>query len=110
MVDAFNHDCLSMVPQKGTLGASGDLAPLAHLALGLIGEGKMLDIATGKFLPASDVLQKAGLTPVELTAKEGLAMINGTQMITALGCEAVARARRLLPQADVSTIAVCTSD
>merc|ERR1719272_2124577 len=79
---AFNADCLSLVPEKGTVGASGDLAPLSHLALGLMGEGKMWDPRDGQQKDAAEVLAAHGLKPIELTAKEGLAMINGTQLMS----------------------------
>src|SRR5690625_4217103 len=73
-----------VIPQQGSLGASGDLAPLAHLALVLIGEGKVHG-ENGVHLEAAEVLQKYGLNPVVLQAKEGLALINGTQAMTATG-------------------------
>ncbi|XP_004348121.2 histidine ammonia-lyase [Capsaspora owczarzaki ATCC 30864] len=101
MLDAFNASCLSWVPCKGTVGASGDLAPLAHLALGLIGQGKMWDPTLQKYDQANEVLQRHGLTPIDLHAKEGLAMINGTQFMTAHGTEALVRATRAALQADV---------
>ncbi|XP_071491324.1 histidine ammonia-lyase-like [Diadema antillarum] len=100
MIDAFNASCLSVIPCKGTVGASGDLAPLSHLALGLMGEGKMWSPKSG-YAEAKDVLKAHGLTPIELGPKEGLALINGTQMITALGAEAVERAYLIARQADV---------
>lgn len=109
LVDAFNADCLSVVPSKGTVGASGDLAPLAHLALGMMGEGKMWDKVVGadgqeSFVigDAADVLAKNGLKPVQLGAKEGLAMINGTQLITSIGAEAVVRAENVANCADIA--------
>jgi histidine ammonia-lyase len=108
LLDAFNADCLSIVPRKGTVGASGDLAPLAHLALGMMGEGKMWDkvVENGitKFVvgDAAAVLAKNGLKPVQLGAKEGLAMINGTQLITSVGAEAVVRAENVARCADVA--------
>jgi len=77
MIDAFNADCISVVPSQGTVGASGDLAPLSHLALGLMGEGPMWDPATGTIGKASEILARHGLQPIVLQAKEGLAMING---------------------------------
>ena len=80
MVAAFNADCMSVVPAKGTVGASGDLAPLLHLALGLMGEGSMWDPDTGTIGDAADILARKGLSPITLQAKEGLAMINGTQV------------------------------
>lgn len=80
-VSAF---CVSFVPQQGTLGCSGDLSPLAHLALGMLGEGQMWSPKTG-WAPAKHVLDANGLEPLELGPKEGLALINGTQMVTAIG-------------------------
>lgn len=100
MIAIFNAGCVSFVPSKGTVGASGDLGPLAHLALGMIGEGKMWSPNTG-WGEAAVVLNVNGLKPIELGPKEGLAMINGTQMITALGCEALERASAICRQADI---------
>eukprot|EP00118_Oscarella_pearsei_P008098 m.40990 g.40990 ORF g.40990 m.40990 type:complete len:412 (+) comp33051_c0_seq5:108-1343(+) len=99
-IDAFNASCLPYVPEKGTVGASGDLAPLAHLALGMIGEGDMWSLETG-WKAAKEVLDHHGLKPVCLFPKEGLALINGTQLITALGAEAVERTSLIALQADV---------
>eukprot|EP01096_Ripella_sp_DP13-Kostka_P005405 TRINITY_DN1843_c0_g1_i1.p1 TRINITY_DN1843_c0_g1~~TRINITY_DN1843_c0_g1_i1.p1 ORF type:complete len:529 (+),score=216.08 TRINITY_DN1843_c0_g1_i1:110-1696(+) len=101
LLEAYNKGCLSYVPEKGTVGASGDLAPLAHLALGLLGEGKMWDPVTEKFDKAMTVLEKNGLRPLHLKAKEGLALINGTQFITAFASEACFRARTLARSADI---------
>ncbi|XP_062928316.1 histidine ammonia-lyase-like isoform X2 [Mobula hypostoma] len=100
LIEAFNASCLSYVPEKGTVGASGDLAPLAHLALGLMGEGKMWSPKSG-WADAKYVLQAHGLQPISLKAKEGLSLINGTQMITSLGAEAVERATAIARQADI---------
>ncbi|XP_063236216.1 histidine ammonia-lyase-like [Bacillus rossius redtenbacheri] len=100
LVDAFNASCLSFVPEQGSVGASGDLAPLSHLALGLIGEGQMWSPETG-WGNAMKVLEYHGLRPMQLAAKEGIALINGTQLITSLGAEAVERARAVAHQADV---------
>ncbi|XP_072922017.1 histidine ammonia-lyase isoform X1 [Hemitrygon akajei] len=100
VIQAFNASCLSYVPEKGTVGASGDLAPLAHLALGLMGEGKMWSPKSG-WADAKYVLQAHGLKPVSLKPKEGLSLINGTQMITSLGAEAVERATAIARQADI---------
>lgn len=102
MVAAFNLDCLSVVPSQGTVGASGDLAPLAHLALGLMGEGQMWDPHTGEQAPAAAVLANHGLAPIQLEAKEGLAMINGTQLMSSIAAEAVTRAATLAYTADVA--------
>ncbi|XP_075998462.1 histidine ammonia-lyase [Genypterus blacodes] len=100
MIQAFNASCLSFVPEKGTVGASGDLAPLSHLALGLMGEGKMWSPKSG-WADAKYVLDAHGLKPISLRPKEGLALINGTQMITSLGAEAVERAQAIARQADI---------
>ena len=72
MVDAFNADCMPVVPSQGTVGASGDLAPLSHLALGLMGEGQMHNPRTGEVEDAAHVLREHGLRPIILEAKEGL--------------------------------------
>uniref|UniRef100_A0A146P6X8 Histidine ammonia-lyase n=1 Tax=Fundulus heteroclitus TaxID=8078 RepID=A0A146P6X8_FUNHE len=100
MIQAFNASCLSFVPEKGTVGASGDLAPLSHLALGLMGEGKMWSPKSG-WADAKYVLEAHGLKPISLKPKEGIALINGTQMITSLGAEAVERAQAIAQQADI---------
>lgn len=92
-------DLLPVIPSRGSVGASGDLAPLAHLALGLIGEGEIA--MRGERLPAGDALAKAGLEPLSLTAKEGLALLNGTQLMSALGCFAAHDAMRLAHTADL---------
>ena len=89
-----------VVPSRGSLGASGDLAPLAHLALVLVGEGEAR--VDGETLPGADALARAGLTPIVLAAKEGLALINGTQFMAAIGALAVCRARRMVKLADLA--------
>ncbi len=94
-----------MVPSRGSVGASGDLAPLAHLALVLIGEGEVLHPPHepgGPRLPGAEALRRAGLSPVRLAAKEGLALINGTQASTAVLGLALAQADRLARAADVA--------
>ncbi len=83
LIDFFNNDIIPVVYQQGSLGASGDLAPLAHLSLPLIGEGEVW--LRGEKVPAAVVLNKSGLDPVELQAKEGLALLNGTQFMSAYG-------------------------
>jgi len=83
LIDFFNFDILPVVYQQGSLGASGDLAPLAHLALPLIGEGEVWVGETK--VPSAEVLKKYGLDPVQLQAKEGLALLNGTQFMSAYG-------------------------
>jgi len=88
-----------VVPSQGSVGASGDLAPLAHLALPLVGEGRAM--FGGEVLPGAEALRRAGLQPLQLEAKEGLALINGTQASTAVGALALAKVHRLLDAADV---------
>jgi histidine ammonia-lyase len=91
-------DILPIGPAKGSVGASGDLAPLAHLALGLMGEGSVR--RDGRTLPAARALREARIKPVALQAKEGLALVNGVQMSVAVGGLALARAIRLARVAD----------
>ncbi len=88
------------IPRKGSVGASGDLAPLAHLALVLIGEGEAE--YEGVWMPGPDAMAKAGVAPVELSAKEGLALINGTQGMLAFACLAQVEAERLAATADLT--------
>lgn len=97
LVDLLNHRIHPIIPQQGSLGASGDLAPLAHLALVLMGEGEVYYKGTRR--PAIQALSQEGLQPLALKAKEGLALINGTQAITATGCIAYISAERLMHQA-----------
>lgn len=94
------HDLLPIVPEKGSVGASGDLAPLAHLALGVIGEGECL--WHGNRTETKTALAEAGLQPIRLHAKEGLALLNGTQAIQAVGGLALVRAETLVRTADVA--------
>jgi histidine ammonia-lyase len=96
----LEHDVVPVIPSKGSVGSSGDLAPLAHLALVLIGEGEA--IAGGELLPGAEALARAGLAPVGLSAKEGLALINGTHLMAAAGGLAVREAARLLDAAVVA--------
>ena len=101
LVDLLNRGVLPVVPARGSVGASGDLAPLAHLALVLIGEGEART-AGGPPEPGADALRRAGLAPVSLAPKEGLALINGTQASTALLGLAVAGAAALARAADIA--------
>ena len=87
LLAVHNAGLVPCVPSQGSVGASGDLAPLAHMTLALMGEGDML--VADKRVPALQALQKAGITPLELQAKEGLALINGTQTSTALALHAL---------------------
>src|SRR6478735_8551035 len=100
MVEMLNRDLIPAVPQQGSLGASGDLAPLAHLALPLIGLGQML--GPDGPVDAGPVLAEAGLEPLTLQPKEGLALVNGTQGMMAIGSLALARAEALAKAADVA--------
>lgn len=95
----LDTDTLPVVPSRGSVGASGDLAPLAHLALPLLGRGELR--VGGKSVPARDGLQRAGLEPLSLEPKEGLALINGTQAMTSLLALAVLDGRRLVRIADL---------
>src|SRR5690606_15692503 len=88
------------IPTQGSVGASGDLAPLAHLALALIGEGEVE--AGGVVSPSRPALERAGLAPLELESKEGLALINGTQFMAAAGLLGLLDAGRLLIAADIA--------
>ena len=100
ILELLNRGIHPVIPKKGSLGASGDLAPLAHFACVLIGEGKAeLD---GEPVSGADALQNAGLSPVTLKAKEGLALTNGTTVMTAVGVLETARAIRLADHADIS--------
>ncbi|MCH8836946.1 MAG: histidine ammonia-lyase [Candidatus Marinimicrobia bacterium] len=99
LVACLNHDILACIPSQGSVGASGDLAPLAHLALALVGEGQV-DFK-GRQPLAVEALAACGLKPLELQAKEGLAMINGTQVSTALGLQAALRLDNLIKVADI---------
>jgi histidine ammonia-lyase len=94
-----------VVPSQGSVGASGDLAPLAHLALPLTGRGHVE--VGGHVIAASDALAAAGLEPLELRAKEGLALLNGTQMMSAIGALAAADAERLVRTASVAAALSC---
>jgi histidine ammonia-lyase len=100
LVAMLNAGVHPVIPEKGSVGASGDLAPLAHLALVVIGEGEAF--FRGERLQGGEALKRAGLTPLQLAAKEGLALLNGTQAMTAVGVLAIARARRLVQLADVA--------
>ena len=100
MVEMLNQDVIPAVPEQGSLGASGDLAPLANLALPLIGHGDVL-APEGGVEPAAPAMARAGLEPMRLEAKEGLALVNGTQGMLAIGILAADRVARLTRTADV---------
>jgi histidine ammonia-lyase len=100
LIAMLNRGVHPVIPSQGSVGASGDLAPLAHLAVALVGEGEC--VHEGRRVPSREALRAAGLAPVELFAKEGLALINGTQLMTAVAGLALAEAGRLAPMADVA--------
>ncbi len=111
LLEFLNQDIIPAIPQQGSVGASGDLAPLSHLALAIIGEGKVFDPDDEEFylartagrsevryprvVPASEVLKRKGVDPLDLKAKEGLSMINGCQVMTAVGLLAAYEAKNL---------------
>lgn len=96
LLEMLGRDILPLVPSQGSVGASGDLAPFAHLALPIIGEGRVK--VDGAVVPAS----QSGLEPIRLLTKEGLALLNGTEGMAALGALALARARRLVEASDIA--------
>src|SRR6266481_4229502 len=100
LCEMLNRRIYPVVPEKGSVGASGDLAPLSHLALSLVGEGEAL--FEGRRMSSAEALRRAQLTPLQLEAKEGLALLNGTQAMHAVGGLALLRAKRLCRVADVS--------
>jgi histidine ammonia-lyase len=100
LLECLNRGVLPYVPSRGSVGASGDLAPLAHLALPLVGEGEAT--VEGRRLPGSEALAGAGLRPVRLAAKEGLSLVNGTQFMAAFGALGLTRARNLARAADLA--------
>jgi histidine ammonia-lyase len=100
LLECLNRGVIPHVPSRGSVGASGDLAPLAHLALPLVGEGEAW--FDDNRLGGAEALAAAGLTPLELEAKEGLSLVNGTQFMAALGALGLARSKRLAKAADVA--------
>lgn len=99
LMDMYNNDVLPVIYTQGSLGASGDLAPLSHLSLPLIGMGEVWH--EGIKMPAAKVLKKFGWEPIQLQSKEGLALINGTQFMSAYGLHNLITAERLLQWADI---------
>jgi histidine ammonia-lyase len=99
LCELLNRGVTPVVPSQGSVGASGDLAPLAHMTLTLIGEGEAT--YRGERMPSAEALRRAGLAPIELAAKEGLSLVNGTEVMTGIAALAVMRAERLLAAADV---------
>ncbi len=99
LIDMFNNDILPVVYQQGSLGASGDLAPLAHMSLPLIGLGEVL--YKGKVRPSAEVWKEMGWEPIRLQSKEGLALLNGTQFMSAHAVWSILKSMRLSAWADV---------
>jgi histidine ammonia-lyase len=100
LLACLNRGVLPVVPSRGSVGASGDLAPLAHLALPLIGEGEAW--FEGNQLGGGDALRRAGLEPIRLASKEGLSLVNGTQFMSAMAALGIVRGRRLAQVADLA--------
>jgi histidine ammonia-lyase len=100
LLTLLNRNILPIVPCRGSVGASGDLAPLAHLTLVVIGEGEAL--VNNRRLPGRAALARAGLQPLQLQAKEGLSLVNGTQAMLSLGLLALRRCEQLVDTADVA--------
>lgn len=98
LIEFFNNDILPVVYQQGSLGASGDLAPLAHLSLPLLGLGEVE--YQGEVIPSADILAAKGWSPIELHSKEGLALLNGTQFMSAYGVWSILKAKDLSEWAD----------
>jgi histidine ammonia-lyase len=100
LMELLNRGVCPVIPEKGSVGASGDLAPLAHLALVLLGMGET--VFEGRRMPGHEVLRRCGLEPLQLEAGEGLALVNGTQVMTAIGGLALYDALRLSRMADIA--------
>jgi histidine ammonia-lyase len=110
LIDMINHNIIPVIPAQGSVGASGDLAPLSHLVLAMIGKGKVQIISDltndkaslKKIISSKAALKKFGLAPVKLAAKEGLALINGTQMMTSFGAYICNEAKKIVKLADIA--------
>jgi histidine ammonia-lyase len=100
LVECIARGVLPVVPSQGSVGASGDLAPLAHLALPLVGEGEA--VVEGTRLDGASALRRVGLEPTRLASKEGLSLVNGTQLMTAMAALGIVRSRRLAKVADIA--------
>jgi len=105
LINLLNSGITPMVPEKGSVGASGDLAPLSFIALVLIGEGWAF--FKKRLLPGKQALKKAGIKPLKLSAKEGVSLINGTQVMTGLGALTLLKAERLSELADIAGALSC---
>jgi len=99
IIEFLNHDILPVIPRKGSVGASGDLAPMAHMALALVGEGEVH--FQDRIIPSMLALKEIGLEPLKLHSKEGLSLINGTQVSTAFAVKALNIAHKLFLTADI---------
>lgn len=110
LIDMMNNNIIPVVPSQGSVGSSGDLVQLSHLVLAMIGKGRVQviqdinspDAHTAKIIPSGQMLKKKGLLPVKLSAKEGLALINGTQMMTSFAAYNCINAKKLIKLADMS--------
>jgi histidine ammonia-lyase len=100
LIECLNRGVVPVVPARGSVGASGDLAPLAHLALPLVGEGEA--IVEGRRLGGREALERVGLAPIRLASKEGLSLVNGTQFMAAMAALGIMRAKRLAATADLA--------
>jgi histidine ammonia-lyase len=101
ILEFLNNDLIPVIPSQGSVGASGDLAPLSHLALALIGEGEAWD-EQGRIQPIAQLLQQKSKNPLQLKAKEGLSLINGCQVMTAIGLLELEKAKRLIKLSDIA--------
>jgi len=99
LINLINRNMIAVIPSQGSVGASGDLAPLSHIALTLMGKGEMF--YNGLIMPSAEVFAQERITPITLKAKEGIALINGTQAMTALAAFAHIRAKNLIKAADI---------
>ena len=99
LIDMLNHDILPIIPRQGSVGASGDLAPLSHLACSMIGEGSVH--FQDRVMPSMIALKEANLKPIDLDSKEGLSLVNGTQISTAIAIKTLHEAEKLLFSADI---------
>ena len=104
MIDMLNKGVTAFIPEKGSLGASGDLAPLSHMVLPMLGLG--MAYYEGELLPGAEAMKRAGIPTIELSAKEGLALNNGTQAMTSAGSLALYDALQLLKVADIADSSV----
>ena len=98
LVTFMNHDLIPRVPEKGSVGASGDLAQLAHIAGALIGEGKL--IVNNKIRPSKTILKRLAIRPLKLHQKDGISLVNGTQISTAIAIKALNDCNIILDSAD----------